>query len=128
MTLLAYTSDLSQQSVMSDAFELIVRQSGGLGVNVTVSPQSVEPGENVTITIKGLPNSVFGLSAVDESTRLLLNDDSDRHNNNNDLNEKKLSSGRQRFDSNDKSTSDSRSMLNGGDTTQKKIWLARVSY
>jgi len=96
LTLFAYTS--TQQFVVSDTFKFNVRQSERLGVNLTVSATaSVQPGDNVTITIEGLSNCIFGLRAVDESTRLLTikgypDKYNNNNNNNNDLHTNKLSS------------------------------------
>jgi len=110
LTLLAYTSDLTQQLVVSDVFKFIVRQTERLGVNLTVSNESVEPGANVTITIKGLANSVFGLRAIDESV-LLLKAYPD------DLNEKKLFKAGQRFDF----KRDNVAAMIGNDNTQRDM-------
>jgi len=67
MTFIAYTVDVTDEFIVSDVSNFNVLQARRMDVNLTLSTLKSEPGNNITISVKGFTNSIIGLRAVDES-------------------------------------------------------------
>lgn len=88
--LIVYSVLAPNNDVLVDTLKLDIEADKKQDLDISLSESTLEPGSNITINLKALPNSIIALRAVDQSVLLLKKD--------NDITTEKLANVANSFD------------------------------